>query len=184
MIRKYRDSRENLPRFDTISHPGSNPSKDWKIDARRIFGVLGKWHRWGGDDDRGTFSHSISPISSLSATQYSTTLRCLDLLTKIDATRSYKDEEMMMVIFTTCLFSISNFPLTSLKIKVFFGKSLKHKKCKKFGEFEFSRTFSLLLFSNKKCGKIQIEISHMSKKCGKFKLKVRKSQKSKISRIL
>ena len=101
-IRKYRDTRENLPRFDAISYPRFKPSKDWSIDARRLLGKW-TWHRWGGDDDRGggLFSHSISSISSLGATQYSTTLQCLDLLAKIDATRYYKDEEMMMVIFTT-----------------------------------------------------------------------------------
>ena len=40
-----------------------------------------------------------------------------------------------------------------------------------FGDFEFSRTFSILLLPDKKCGKIQIDIPIMSKKkvLGKFK---------------
>ena len=40
-----------------------------------------------------------------------------------------------------------------------------------FGTFEFSRTFSVLLVSDKKCGKIQIDIPKMCQKVlGKFKL--------------
>ena len=57
-----------------------------------------------------------------------------------------------------------------------------------FGEFEFSRTFSLLLLPDKKWGKIQIETPKFSKsvgmsnsqnvkKCEKFKFKLPKSQK-------
>ena len=40
-----------------------------------------------------------------------------------------------------------------------------------FGKFEFSRTFSLLLLPDKKCGKIQIKVPKMSKSAGKVKLR-------------
>ena len=46
-----------------------------------------------------------------------------------------------------------------------------------FVKFEFSRTFTLLIF--RKCGKIQIV--HDFKKCGKFKFKIKIKKPGKIS---